>query len=102
MLVFPFHAFEILTHDREFTVAGHQPGGKYAREGVDVIELPLDTQPLVYKDRSPKAEKYVPGKSENGKGVSASILRADLKNNDQEAFATNYPNVADKAVLDRV
>lgn len=83
-------------------VAGHQPGGKYAREGVNVVELPLDVKPLPYQSRTPKAEKYAPGKSENGKGVSASVLRADLKNDDKEAFATNYPNISDKAVIDRV
>jgi len=83
-------------------VAGHQPGGKYAREGVNVVELPLDVKPLPYQSRTPRAEKYAPGKSENGKGVSASVLRADLKNGDKEAFATNYPNISDKAVIDRV
>lgn len=83
-------------------VKAHEPGSKYAREGVNVVELPLDVKPLPYQNRTPKAEKYTPGKSENNKGVSASVLRADLKNNDKEAFATNYPNVADKAVVDRV
>lgn len=83
-------------------VAGHAQGAKYAREGVEVVELALDTKPLVYKDRSPKAVKYVSGKSENGKGISASVLRADLKNNDQEAFATNYPNVADKNAITKI
>jgi len=83
-------------------VSGHQPGAKYAKEGVEVVELPLDTKPLVYKERSEKAQKYAPGKSENGKGISASVLRADLKNNDQEAFATNYPNVADKSTITKV
>lgn len=83
-------------------VKGHEQGGKYAREGVFVRELPLDTAPIVYKNRSPKAANYVPGKSENGKGISASVLRADLKNNDKEAFATSYPNITDKAITDRV
>jgi hypothetical protein len=83
-------------------VKGHEQGGKYAREGVFVRELPLDTAPILYKNRSPKAVKYAPGKSENGKGISASVLRADLKNDDKEAFATNYPNVADKAVTDKI
>jgi hypothetical protein len=83
-------------------VAGHQSGAKYAREGVNVVELPLDVKPLPYQNRTPKAEKYAPGKSENNKGVSASVLRADLKNDDKEAFATNYPNVANKAVIDKV
>ncbi len=83
-------------------VKGHEQGGKYAREGVFVRELPLDAAPILYKNRSPKAAKYAPGKSENGKGISASVLRADLKNDDKEAFATNYPNVADKAVTDKI
>lgn len=83
-------------------VKGHSEGGKYARPGVAVRELPLDVKPLPYQKRSPKAAKYVPGKSENGKGVSASVLRADLKNNDKEAFATNYPNIQDKAVIDKI
>lgn len=83
-------------------VRGHEQGGKYAREGVFVRELPLNTSPIVYKNRSEKAAKYAPGKSENGKGISASVLRADLKNNDKEAFATSYPNVADKAITDKI
>jgi len=86
---------------QQFT-AGHQPGGKYAREGVNVVELPLDVKPLPYKGRSDKAQKYAPGKSENEKGISASVLRADLKNNDKEAFATSYPNVVNKDVIDRI
>lgn len=76
---------------RQF-VDGHQPGGKYAREGVEVIDLPLNTAPILYRGRSKQAQQYVPGKSENGKGISASVLRADLRNMDLEAFATNYPN----------
>lgn len=80
-------------------VAGHKQGGKYAREGVDVIELPLDTKPLIYKDRTPEAQKYAPGKSENGKGISASVLRVDLGKEDVQAMRTNYPNVSDANVL---
>ena len=83
-------------------VKGHTEGGKYARPGVLVRELPLDAAPVAYKNRSEKAAKYAPGKSENGKGISASVLRADLKNNDKEAFATNYPNVADQAITDKI
>jgi len=85
---------------KEF-VKGHTEG-KYARPEIFVRELPLDSSPITYKNRSEKAAKYVPGKSENGKGISASVLRADLKNNDKESFATNYPNVADKAVTDKI
>jgi len=80
-------------------VEGHSESGKYHRAGVDVVELPVDVAPLPYANRSPKAEKYVPGKSENGKGVSASILRKDLANKDFDAFKTNYPNVPSEQVL---
>jgi hypothetical protein len=83
---------------RQF-VTGHQPGGKYAREGVEVVDLPLNTSPIVYKRRSDAAQRYVTGKSENGKGVSASVLRADLRNGDLEAFATNYPNASKDSVV---
>lgn len=83
-------------------IQGHSDTGKYKRPGVIVTELELDTEPVKYDNRSDKAQKYVPGKSENGKGISASVLRADLKNNDKEAFATNYPNVSDKAIIDKI
>ena len=80
-------------------VQGHQPGAKYNRPGVDVIELPLDVKPLVYKDRRPESAAAVPGKSDNGKGISASVLRVDLKNNDYDGFETNYPNVQSEVTL---
>ena len=80
-------------------VAGHALGAKYAREGVSVVELPLDTKPLVYQNRTPEAEKYVPGKSENGKGISASVLRVDLGKEDVQAMRTSYPNVSDANAL---
>ena len=80
-------------------VQGHQQGAKYNRPGVNVIELPLDVKPLVYKDRRPESVAAVPGKSDNGKGISASVLRVDLKNNDYNGFETNYPNVQSEATL---
>lgn len=83
-------------------IQGHSESGKYKRPGITVVELNLDTEPVKYDNRSDKAQKYVAGKSENGKGISASVLRADLKNNDKEAFATNYPNVSDKAIIDKI
>lgn len=71
-------------------IQGHQPGQKYNREGISVVELPLDTKPLLYKDRTD---------SFNGKGVSASILRQDLQNKDFENFKTSYPEVKDEKKL---
>jgi hypothetical protein len=80
-------------------VAGHQPGAKYYRNGVNVVELLVNAAPLLYKNRSTKAQKYAPGKSENGKGISASVLRQDLANNDFDAFATNYPSITSQTIL---
>ena len=65
-------------------VEDHGINGKYKRDSIAVVELPLDTRPLLYKGRSD---------TNNGKGVSASVLRADLKAQDLKNFATNYPNV---------
>lgn len=76
-------------------VQGHQQGAKYHRPGVNVIELPLDVKPLLYKDRRPESTAAAPGKSENGKGISASVLRVDLKNNDYDGFETNYPGASE-------
>lgn len=80
-------------------VQGHQPGQKYHRPGVNVVELPLNTKPLLYQARPLKGQKAAPGKSENGKGISASVLRLDLANNDFESFKSNYPNVKSDSVL---
>lgn len=63
-------------------VDGHGPNGKYKRAGVDVVELPLNTQPLLYKGRKDGLD---------GKGVSASVLRKDLEAKDYDNFKTNYP-----------
>ena len=65
-------------------VDGHAEGARYHRAGVNVVELPLDTQPMLYKGRRD---------SLNGKGISASTLRADLSNKDFDNFKTNYPGV---------
>lgn len=65
-------------------VAGHSKGAKYARPGVTVTELPLDTKPLVYKGRKDKL---------NGKPVSASTLRADIKGGNFANFTSNYPGI---------
>jgi hypothetical protein len=83
-------------------VAGHQPGAKYGRPNVNVVELPLNTKPLLYTNRPLKGQKAAPGKSENGKGISASVLRVDLANSDYDSFKTNYPNVKSESVLKAV
>jgi len=70
-------------------VQGHAKGAKYNRAYVDVVELPLDTQPLIYKGRTDGL---------NGKGISASTLRKDLVNKDFINFKTNYPGTLDSTL----
>ncbi len=65
-------------------VQDHNQDGKYARSGVVVQELPVDTKPSLYKGRSD---------SQNNKGISASVLRSDLKTKNLKNFASNYPDV---------
>ncbi len=68
-------------------VAGHAPGtGKYHRPEVSVVELPINTSPLLYKGRTDNL---------NGQGISASVLRADLAANNYDNFKTNYPGISD-------
>lgn len=72
-------------------VQGHAEGAKYHKAGVSVVELPIETKPLLYKDRTDEF---------NGKGISASILRNDIKNGDFDNFKTNYPGVAENNIKD--
>ena len=68
----------------DFTIQ-HQPGGKYAAglpKGVNIIELPIDAEPALYKTRMDDM---------NGQPISASILRRDVLNGDYKKFASNYP-----------
>lgn len=77
-------------------VKGHGEGGKYNRAGVSVVELPLDTSPLIYSGRTDNL---------NGKGVSASVLRSDTVKGDYNNFKTNYPNTPEnvtKAVFNKL
>ena len=71
-------------------VEGHAEGSKYHKAGVNVIELPLDTKPLLYTGRTDGS---------NGKGVSASVLRQDLAKKDYKNFKTNYPSTIPENIL---
>jgi hypothetical protein len=70
-------------------VQGHAKGSKYHRAGVNVVELPIDSRPIFYKNRTD---------NHNGKGVSASVLRSDIANNNYNNFKTNYPGVPGSTV----
>ena len=76
-------------------VAGHAdakgstPAGKYNRPNVSVVELPINTSPKLYSGRSD---------DQNGQGLSASTLRADLAAGNYDNFKTNYPGTPDTTV----
>lgn len=70
---------------KKFT-QGHAEGSKYHRSGVNVVELPISTEPLNYSGRTDAL---------NGKGISASVLRGDIRNKDFANFKTNYPGTSD-------
>jgi hypothetical protein len=66
-------------------VKDHSETGTYYNlkpKDVKVIELLVDTTPILYKDRT---DEY------NGQPISASILRQDILNDDFYNFETNYP-----------
>lgn len=71
-------------------VEDHSLNGKYSREGVSVQELPLDPKPLLYKNRTDEFK---------GKGISASVLRNDIKQKNLKNFQTNYPGVPTETVM---
>jgi hypothetical protein len=76
-------------------VAGHAdangstPAGKYNRPNVSVVELPVNTAPMLYQGRTDDL---------NGQGISASTLRQDLASQDFENFKTNYPGTPESTV----
>jgi predicted nucleic acid-binding Zn-ribbon protein len=73
-------------------VKDFQPDGKYfgsLPEGVSVIELPVDAEPIYYKGRTDENE---------GQPISASVLRQDVKNDDYNNFRTNYPGYDESTI----
>lgn len=76
-------------------VAGHAdangstPAGKYNRPNVNVVELPINTAPMLYKGRTD---------DQNGQGISASTMRADIAAGNFTNFKTNYPGISDSVV----
>jgi hypothetical protein len=63
----------------------HQPNGKYYEgvpKGVNIIELPINADPAVYKTRDGEF---------NGQPISASILRRDVLDGNYKQFASGYP-----------
>jgi len=72
--------------------AGHAKGGKYAKPGLVVVNLPLDVKPLLYANRPDQLK---------GKPISASTVRADLAAGNFNKFVTSYPGTS-PSLLKRV
>ena len=62
----------------------HGPEGKFYKEGVNVIELPVDITPTKFAGRDDEHE---------GLPISASVLRNDIINDDLDNFIAGYPGV---------
>jgi hypothetical protein len=74
-------------------VKDFQPDGKYYNtlpEGVEVLELPVNTEPIYYEGRTDEND---------GKPISASILRQDVMNDDYNNFRTNYPGYDEDTIM---
>jgi len=68
---------------KEF-IRKHGPEGKYTpKEGINVIELSLEVDPLTFVGRNDENE---------GDPISATILRNDIVNDDMENFVAGYPD----------
>jgi hypothetical protein len=70
----------------------HQPGGKYydgLPEGVNIVELPIDAEPAVFRYGSHK-----------GQPISASTLRTDLAHGNWDGFESGYPDSDSNQVED--
>ena len=65
-------------------VYAHSPSGKFYKEGVNVIELPVDISPTEFYGRDDEHD---------GEPISASVLRDDIVNDDLDNFTAGYPNV---------
>jgi len=73
-------------------VKEHRKNGMYCKklpDGVKVVELSVNADPLLYCNRTDENE---------GKPISGTVLREDLKNNDFENFKTNYPDSSYKTI----
>lgn len=67
----------------------HSPEGKFYREGVNVVELSVNIEPLRFRGRNDEHE---------GEPISANILRQDLIQGNLENFMTGYPDSTEDQV----
>ena len=63
---------------KEFTSKYNEKYKDNLGKGIEIVELPIDVNPLT---------------KENGEPISASEVREDIRNNDFKNFKTNYPNL---------
>lgn len=67
----------------------HSPEGKFYREGIDIVQLSVNIEPLKFRGRTDEHE---------GKPISASVLRQDLINGDLDNFMTGYPDSTEEQI----
>lgn len=67
----------------------HSKEGKFYKENISVINLPVDISPLNFKGRNDENE---------GKPISSSVLRQDLAKADINNFITGYPNCSEEKI----
>ncbi len=67
----------------------HSSEGKFYREGIDIVELSVNIEPLRFRGRTDEHE---------GQPISASVLRQDLVDGNLENFMTGYPDSTEEQV----
>jgi len=68
----------------------HSPEGKFYREGVDIVQLSVNIEPLHFRGRTDEHE---------GEPISASVLRQDLIEGNIENFMAGYPDSTEEQYL---
>ena len=67
----------------------HSPEGKFYREGIDIVQLSVNIEPLHFRGRTDEHE---------GEPISASVLRQDLIEGNIENFMAGYPDSTEEQV----
>ncbi len=67
----------------------HSPEGKFYKEGIDIVQLSVNIEPLLFQGRSDE---------HNGEPISATVLRQDLVEGNLENFMTGYPDSTEEQI----
>ena len=67
----------------------HSSEGKFYKEGIDIVQLSVNIEPLLFQGRSDE---------HNGEPISATVLRQDLVEGNLENFMTGYPDSTEEQI----